>query len=687
MFSLALLSCWLLVVVPGDSPTAEELRAYEAAAAKAGKDVLAHIRLASWCELHGMQVERHKHLGIALELEPENPAVHGLLGQVSDGGEWRMPQAVVEDYLTDAKAKASLASYRARREKIPDTAQAHWQLAEWCEENGLPAEARAHLAAVVRLNPAREEAWKKLGYQRPKGRWTTAELATAVKAETDHQRKADAHWRPLLEKWNGGLARKSKRADSEAALGKVRDPRAVPSIWRVFILGGPADQERALRLLSQIDSPAASRALASLAVMGATERIRGRSADALLKRDPREFVATLIGVFRDPIEYEVREVLGPGKPGELYVHGERANRRFFYEAPPPLARLRPTDMVGFDAYGLPVANRVVGFTLEPASAAINPLLMGSPDLSNAPQVLGRALGAQGVALGQKMVQNQQNAVNAGNLMGGFGFGQGYMVPLTVPIPVGQLMMQAQQKAAVSREQLLADVAALDRYNEDVNGKNDRATEALRAALLETHGPKRKDWIKWWTDLNETSTNPFPRPREPDKKDDPAPKTLNNRPMFPGFRAGTLVWTLTGLQPVETLRTGDQVLANNSETGGWSYKPVLAVRHGVRQPIKKLTIGGRSIETTAMERLWVAGKGWAMVGDLKPGESLRSVSGIGRLTKVEDSGFEPVYHVRLGEGPGIAVGEFGILAHDEQMARPLVAPFDSAAIMEGAPASR
>ena len=97
-------------------------------------------------------------------------------------------------------------------------------------------------------------------------------------------------------------------------------------------------------------------------------------------------------------------------------------------------------------------------------------------------------------------------------------GQGYLMPLTVPIPVGQLMMQAQQKAAASREQLLEDVAALDRYNADVNGMNDRATEALRAALLETHGPKRKDWIKWWTDLIEISTNPFPRPREPDKKD-------------------------------------------------------------------------------------------------------------------------------------------------------------------------
>ena len=231
-------------------------------------------------------------------------------------------------------------------------------------------------------------------------------------------------------------------------MAKVNDPRAVPSIWKVFVVGGAAEQERAVRLLAQIDSPAASRALASLAVMGSTERTRGRTADALLKRDPREFAATLIGVIRDPIEFEVREVLGPGKPGELYVKGERANRRFFYEAPPPLATIRPSDIVGVDAYGLPVANRVVGYALEPASAAVNPLLMGQPDLSNASQVLGKYLGPQGTALGQKMYQNQQAGANMGNAMGG-GFWQGFMMPLTVPIPVGQLMMQAQQKAAAS----------------------------------------------------------------------------------------------------------------------------------------------------------------------------------------------------------------------------------------------
>ena len=288
-----------------------------------------------------------------------------------------------------------------------------------------------------------------------------------------------------------------------------------------------------------------------------------------------------------------------------------------------------------------------------------------------------------MALGQKMVQNQQAAGNLADMMGGpFGLGQGYMMPLTVPIPVGQLMMQAQQAAASSREQLLEDVAALDRYNEDVNGKNDRASEALRAALLETHGPKRKDWIKWWTELIETSTTPIPRPREPAKKDDPAPKVVSKRAMLPGFRQGHR----SGRSRVFNLwnRSGRVTWCSPTiqRPVGGATSRFLRFAMAMRQPIKKLTIGGKPVETTAMERLWVAGKGWAMAGDLKPGESIRSLSGLRRLTEVEDAGFEPVYHVQLGEGPGIAVGEFGILAHDEGVVRPVVAPFDSTAITEG-----
>ena len=76
-------------------------------------------------------------------------------------------------------------------------------------------------------------------------------------------------------------ARKSKREEAEAAPGKRARPagRAVDlegvrpgGAGRSGAGGSPAGPDR---------SPAASRALASLAVMGSTERVRARAADAL----------------------------------------------------------------------------------------------------------------------------------------------------------------------------------------------------------------------------------------------------------------------------------------------------------------------------------------------------------------------------------------------------------------------
>ena len=109
----------------------------------------------------------------------------------------------------------------------------------------------------------------------------------------------------------------------------------MPAIWGAFATGGPDDQERAVLLLRQVDAPIAARALATLAVVGTTAGVRRLAADSLAGRDPREFAVPLIGLLRDPVKFEVRQVQGPGMPGELYIEGERANTRRFY------GRLRP----------------------------------------------------------------------------------------------------------------------------------------------------------------------------------------------------------------------------------------------------------------------------------------------------------------------------------------------------------
>lgn len=105
----------------------------------------------------------------------------------------------------------------------------------------------------------REAAWKKLGYLKQKGKWTTPAKIAAEHAEAEAQKKADVHWRPLIQQWKAGLAKKEKRVESETALAAVTDPRAVPSIWKAFATGTPADQEIAVDILGHIDGERPSR--------------------------------------------------------------------------------------------------------------------------------------------------------------------------------------------------------------------------------------------------------------------------------------------------------------------------------------------------------------------------------------------------------------------------------------------
>jgi hypothetical protein len=675
MLHVAIAFFGLLTAVLADPPGPEDERAYQAAAAKAGRDAGAHVRLATWCEAHGKNAERHKHLAIALEIDPDNAAARGLLGLVADKGEWRMPGTVVFEHQGDANVMATLALYHARRDKIPDTAQAHWQLAEWCDQNGLKAEATAHLTAVVRLNPSKDEAWKKLGYRQKKGQWTIAEQSTEERAESEAQRRADAKWRPLLQKWNSWIDRKTKRAEAEAALVEVHDPRAVPSIWKVFIAGRAPEQERGVRVLSQIDAPSASQALGSLAVLGATDEVRHLAATVLLQRDPREFAVFLIGLVRDPIKYEVRPVDGPGKPGELYVHGQRANQRFFYAAPPPLASLRPTDVVSLDYNGLPVATRVVGYTNQPIAAAIDPLLQGAPDLTGAPQALAKAgLGQAGAQLGARMLQNQQDNSQIGNSIGQ----QSVLTPLSTQVPVGQLTVMANQQAALSRSRLQEDIAALERYNNNVNQVNERTMAALETALSKKMGPERKAWVKWWNELvgGSTAAGPVPRDRG---REGTQQTMVEQRAMLPAFGAETPLLTISGLQPIETIRAGDLVLTQNTASGALAFTPVLTIHRTENQVVKTITIGDTPIVATDLERFWAAGKGWVMLRDLKAGDAVRALADVARVASIEDTGARPVYHVDVAARRGIIVGKLGILAHDERMAVPAAALFDAATI--------
>jgi Pretoxin HINT domain len=315
--------------VAGVRPEPGAMTAYEAARARAGRDADAHVRLALWCESHGLEAERLRHLAIAVLADPSHAAARGLMGLVAYRGGWRSPEAVSLQIGSDE----ALTSYNARRARMVDSADAHWKMAVWCEQQGLNPEATAHLTRVVQLEPGREAAWKHLGYRKQGRRWVTDEQIAAEKAEAEAQKEADRYWPPILSEWRRWIGDKARELELIEALSTVSEPRAVPSVWATFGRGKATHQKVAVQLLGQIDSPDATRALALLALDGKSPEVRARATQTLRVRDPRDVASLLVALLRDPqldpdpilFHYQVRPIAWDAlnAPGVLLVRGPR----------------------------------------------------------------------------------------------------------------------------------------------------------------------------------------------------------------------------------------------------------------------------------------------------------------------------------------------------------------------------
>src|SRR5262249_43985230 len=145
--------------------------------------------------------------------------------------------------------------------------------------------------------------------------------------------------------------------EAEAALVKVRDPRALPKLWEVFVLRSrrAEDHASAVGVLAQIGSHEATLRLARLAVSSPSQPVSSAAAEALGKRDPREVIEALIDSLRTPVAFQVVPGQG-GVVGELQVEGRAFNLERFYV-------LREEYNPLFELNAQPVTRSTMGFGL------------------------------------------------------------------------------------------------------------------------------------------------------------------------------------------------------------------------------------------------------------------------------------------------------------------------------------
>jgi hypothetical protein len=661
MLHVALLSAGLLIASVGDAPdSSQNPQTYEALKAKAGKDSQAQVKLALWCEAHGLNAERVKHLARAVLSDPKNVTARGLLGLVAFGGRWESADKIGERVKADEDRAAKLAEYEARRAKLAakeqtirtlvdrlkergqpeasytarlkgnrDLAEAHVSIGLWCEQNGLKPEAMAHFTTAVHLDPSREKSWRHLGCVKRNGRWMSSEQADADERDEHEQKLANRRWEPLLKKWKIWLGDPSSstahRAEAREQLSSVTDARAVPSILKVFSIGGSeAEQTLIVQLFGQIDDPRSSRALADLAVMTRSESVRQGAVTVLKKRPRRDYAGTLVEMIRGKIRHQIKPVEGPGSTGALVLDTPRIRMILTYDAP---AVFQPAETfrgyVGYDPNGLPVI-------------------------------------VQGRELDRGMNPNKLHDIE---------------------VRTAVMIAEANIKATVVQQRMAADLNQVEVLNQQAEENNARITPVLEVAAGAPADLKddEEGWHVWWYDKLGYSYQSPPREvvfQNASPSQRPAPYITTC------FAAGTPVRTLDGHRNIEAIQVGDQVLSQDAGTGALSFQPVVFVHHN--PPGKTLRVAltsGESLVCSVYHRFWRANLGWAMARELKTGDTLRTVGGLAQVALVEPDTIQPLYNLDVAGSRTFFAGHGNLLVHDNTLPDHRLKPFDALPVVE------
>lgn len=190
--------------------------------------------------------------------------------------------------------------YARIRPSYPDTVEAQWALAEWCQENHLASEREKHLERVIELDPEHAEARRLLGYSKRQGRWVTQEQfneqrglrrykgAWRTQQEIESMERnrqielAEKQWFAKLKLWRDWL--EDDRAEKAAEnIGEIDDPNAVRALTHYFEKE-PHDEIRILyiKALARIKSPAALEFLTRVSLKDENEEVRLTAIDYLV---------------------------------------------------------------------------------------------------------------------------------------------------------------------------------------------------------------------------------------------------------------------------------------------------------------------------------------------------------------------------------------------------------------------
>jgi hypothetical protein len=238
-------------------------------------------------------------------------------------------------------------------------------------------------------------------------------------------------------------------------------------------------------------------------------------------------------------------------------------------------------------------------------------------------------------------------------------------------------------ANAAREALMREVGVA-RQNQASSQMNSRIAQALSLATGQQPGSAPQDWWNWWHQQNEVyvgsqkSTQLIRQSRQIAMVDRSGGRQTGGGGGGTGgggggsmdcLAAGTLIWTLSGPRPIESIQAGDMVLSQHPDTGELAYQAVLGTTVRPSGPLVEVQVGSERFRTSGGHLFWVAGDGWVKARQLKSGAPLHGQRGTVPVRAVDTGNEAETYNLIVEGFHTYFVGEGKLLSHDNTVRRP------------------
>ena len=231
--------------------------------------------------------------------------------RLDKGGDVRL---ATRDVTRVQQESAKDLQYQSMLKEMPDTVDAHLNMAKFCKTQRMETERKFHLEQVLRLEPDHEHvravlkykrapdgSWAKIeeiraakGFVRHKGKWVTKEQA--LREEMAEKRaEQQIEWKKRIKRWRDWLGNSRRSSKGLAAFKSIDDPLAVAPLSEMFWEDENINvRELIAEQLGKIGGPSAAQVLARAAMQGgdrSTNELR-RLCVRILRRSKMRGVAS-----------------------------------------------------------------------------------------------------------------------------------------------------------------------------------------------------------------------------------------------------------------------------------------------------------------------------------------------------------------------------------------------------------